>query len=218
MGNKYLNLAHLMFSDAEPFTSEPLDKLAQTMGANAVLNKDKDSRYYLTKGNRQGCTALFNGTFVFDKKWYQKLSSEELLAIGAHEFNHIIKKHSRQMLFRVFVPAFAVLFIAILLTSPLSTTFSLFLTRSYLMLLVQFATLFLFLFTFLGIWYLNSPWQRQLETDCDLSAVRFGYGEAMITALTKLRERFPKSKWTIRLIHTHPSFEQRVQDIRQAMS
>lgn len=82
MGTKYLSLARFIFSNVESFTSESLDKLAQTMGANAVLKKDKNARYYLAKGNRQGCTALFNGTIVFDKKYYNMLAPEERLAIG----------------------------------------------------------------------------------------------------------------------------------------
>ena len=217
MGTKYLSLARFIFNDAEPFTSDPLDKLAETMNVNTVLKKDKHARYYLTKGNRQGCLPLFNGTFVFDKKWYQMLTPEEVLAVGAHEFNHINKKHSRDTFLRVIIPTFAVSAIAVLLIPLLSQVFP-FLGRGVISLLNQFVPVVLLLITFFGSWYLHSPRQRQQETDCDLSAVRFGYGEALIVALTKLRELFPKSKWNIRLIHTHPPFEQRVQDIRQATS
>jgi len=217
MGITYLSIARLIFNDAKPFTSESLDKLAQTMGANTVLKRYKNTRYYLTKGNRQGCMALFNGTFVFDKKWYQMLTPEEVLAVGAHEFNHILKKHSREVFLRVIIPAFVVSVIAVLLFPPLSHVFPFFKTSGF-GLLTQFVPVSLLLFTFFVSWYLYSPRQRRQETDCDLSAVRFGYGEAMISALTKLRKRYPKSKWSIRLIRTHPPFEQRVKDIRQAMT
>jgi len=218
MGIARLALARLLFS-AQPFTSESLDKLAQTMAVNTTLKKGKNARYYLAKGNPSGATALPNGTIVFDKKYYQMLTPEERLAIGAHEFNHLVKKHARKKLFRIVVPSLVIPVVVILLTSALGTTFHLFEISSYSV-MSGIATVFSFLFALVGSCYLNAPWQRRQETECDMSAVQFGYGEAMITALIKLRERFPKSKWDIKLSkffpRTYPTIEQRIQNIRQA--
>jgi Zn-dependent protease with chaperone function len=196
-----LALARLLFS-SQPFISESLDKLAQTMAVNTTLKKDKSSRYYLAKGNPSGTTALFNGAIIFDKKYYQMLTPEEVLAVGAHEFNHLVKKHARKKLFRVIVLPLMILVIAGLLTSALGTALHLFENSGYFV-MSGLVVVFL-LVCFVGSFYLNAPWLRQLETECDLSAVQFGYGEAMVTALIKLRERFPKSKWDIKLTKFFP--------------
>jgi Zn-dependent protease with chaperone function len=63
---------------------------------------------------------------------------------------------------------------------------------------------------------------RQQETECDLSALNYGYGEAMKSALAKTNANIVQSKWQIRLSKImpkiHPTGEERIRDIQAAMN
>lgn len=218
MGIASLTIARLLFN-AKPFESESLDKLAQLMSVNTTLKKDRNARYFLAKGNQSGCTAILDGTIVFDKKYYQMLTSDEVLAIGAHEFNHLIKKHAKKKTIRFIIPSLVVLLISGILSSIMASTFDLVSNNGYFV-FIGLVTVFPFLFTLIGSCYLNARWLREQETECDLKAVEYGYSEAMISALVKIRERYPKSKWDTKLgrylPHSYPTLEQRIQTIKKA--
>ena len=64
--------------------------------------------------------------------------------------------------------------------------------------------------------YVNASWCRQQETNCDLSAVEFLNGEAMISALNKLNNLHPRKIIRIEkaLPQLYPTLEQRINDIR----
>jgi Zn-dependent protease with chaperone function len=69
--------------------------------------------------------------------------------------------------------------------------------------------------------HLNSGKFRQQETESDLSALDYGLGEAMKSALAKTNAVYVQSKWQIRLSKilpkTHPTAEQRIKDIQTAL-
>ena len=66
--------------------------------------------------------------------------------------------------------------------------------------------------------FVNSKWLCQQETACDLSAVRYVYGEAMVSALIKLNNIRPKKTTRLDrfLPKLYPTLEERINAIRTA--
>jgi len=191
---------------AQPFEMQALDTLAERMKATSILKKDRFHRYYKSSILPIPCLA-YSDALVFNSNYYQMLSSDEVLAIGAHEFNHIAKKHIAKRLPRTVLPA-AVLAIVICY---------LFFINSASLLFIASGVVLSFLFFLFGSYYVNAKWFRKQETESDLSAVEFVNGAAMISALSRLRPQ--KTSWPSKLIpHTHPTIEQRIHNIQAAMN
>ena len=191
---------------AQPFEMQALDTLAESMKATSILKKDRFHRYYKSSILPIPCLA-YSDALVFNSNYYQMLSPDEVLAIGAHEFNHIAKKHIAKRLPRTVLPA-AVLAIVI---------GYLFFINSASFLFIASSVALSFLFFLFGSYYVNAKWFRKQETESDLSAVEFVNGVAMISALARLLPQ--KTSWLFKLIpHTHPTIEQRIQNIQAAVN
>jgi len=191
---------------AQPFEMQALDTLAESMKATSILKKNRFHRYYKSSILPLPCLA-YSDALVFNSNYYQMLSPEEVLAIGAHEFNHIAKRHIAKRLPRTVLPA-AVLAVVIGYLFFINSASFLFIASA----VVLFFVLFLF-----GSYYVNAKWFRKQETESDLSAVEFVNGAAMISALARLRPK--KTSWLSKLIpHTHPTIEQRIHNIQAAVS
>jgi Zn-dependent protease with chaperone function len=131
------------------------------------------------------------------------LSPDEVLAVGAHEFNHITKNHIAKRLPRTVLPA-AVLAAVI---------GYLFFINSASFLFIGSAVVRSFFFFLFSSYCVNAKWFRKQETESDLSAVEFVNGDAMISALARLRPQ--KTSWLSKLIpQTHPTIEQRIHNIQ----
>ena len=160
---------------AQPFEMPPLDTLAESMKATSILKKDRLHRYYTSSILPIPCLA-YSDALVFNSNYYQMLSPEEVLAIGAHEFNHIAKRHIAKRLPRTVLPAAVLAVVIGYLFFVYSASF-LFIALG----VVVFFILFLF-----GSYYVNAKWFRKQETESDLRAVEFVNGAAMISALARL--------------------------------
>ena len=191
---------------AQPFEMQALDTLAETMKATSILKNDRFHRYYKSSILPIPCLAC-SDTLLFNANYYQMLSPDEVLAIGAHEFNHIAKRHVAKRLPRTVLPA-AVLAVVI---------GCLFFINSASFLFIASAVVLSFLFFLFGSYYVNAKWFRKQETECDLSAIEFVNGVAIISALARLRPQ--KTSWLSKLIpHTHPTIEQRIHNIQAAVN
>ena len=191
---------------AQPFEMQALDTLAESMLATSILKKDRFHRYYKSSILPIPCIA-YSDALVFNSNYYQMLSIDEVLAIGAHEFNHITKSHIAKRFPRTVLPA-AVL--AVLIGY-------LFFINSASFLLIASAVVLSFFFFLFGSYYVNAGWFRKQETESDLRAVEFVNGAAMISALARLRPQ--KISWLSKLIpHIHPTIEQRIRNIQAAMN
>ena len=191
---------------AQPFEMQALDTLAETMNATSILKKDKFHRYYKSSILPIPCLA-YSDALVFNSNYYQMLSPDEVLAIGAHEFNHIAKRHIAKRLPRTVLPA-AVLAVVI---------GYLFFINSGSFLFIASAVVLSFFFFLFCSYYINAKWFRKQETESDLSAAEFVNGPAMISALARLRPQ--KTVWFFKLMpHMHPTIEQRIHDIQAAGS
>ena len=191
---------------AQPFEMQPLDILAERMKAASILKKDRFHRYYKSSILPIPCLA-YSDALVFNSNYYQMLSTDEVLAIGAHEFNHIAKKHIAKRLPRTVLPAVV---LAIVIGY-------LFLINSATFLVNALAVVLSFFFFLFGSYYVNAKWFRKQETESDLSAVEFVNGAAMISALSRLLPQ--KTSWLSKIIpHTHPTIEQRIHNIQAVMN
>ncbi len=190
---------------AQPFEMQALDTLAETMKAASIIKTDRFRRYYKSSILPIPCLA-YSDALVFNSNYYQMLSPDEVLAIGAHEFNHIAKRHIAKRLPRTVLPA-AVLAIV---------TGYLFFINSASFLFVASAMVLSFFFFLFGSYYVNAKWFRKQETESDLTAVEFVNGTAMISALARLRPQ--KTSWLSKLLpQLHPTIEQRIHNIQAAM-
>lgn len=205
---------------AKPFQSDPLDRLAETMHTTMILKRGKLQRYYSVPSLHGGCVSYSDAVF-FDAKYYDDLSLEERLAVGAHEFNHIIKKHEMKKFKRQILPGLVVGTLLALLTFYYDL-FSSFITLSQSgRILFSICILLVSCIIFMiASFYFNANWLRQLETQSDLSAVSYANGEALMSALNKLNQPRPKklNHLASRLLpKTYPTLEERIIVIRQAM-
>jgi hypothetical protein len=190
---------------AQPFEMPALDALAEQMKAASIIKKDRLHRYYKSSLLPIPCLA-YSDALVFNANYLQMLSPDGVLAVGAHEFNHIAKKHILKRLPRTVLPA-AVLAVVV--------GYLCFVNFAAFLLSASAAVLSFFLFLFAS-YYVNAKWLRRQETESDLSAVEYVNGAAMISALAILRPQ--KTGWLAKLLpHTHPTIEQRIHDIQAAM-
>jgi Zn-dependent protease with chaperone function len=135
------------------------------------------------------------------------LSPDEVLAVGAHEFNHMAKRHIAKRLPRTVLPA------AVLATM---IGYLFFINSASFLFIASGVVLFFFFFLF-GSYYVNAKWFRKQETESDLRAVEFVNGVALMSALSRLRPQ--KTSWLSKLMpHAHPTVEQRIHNIQAAMS
>ncbi len=190
----------------KPFEMQELDTLAEKMLATSILKKDRCHRYYKSSILPIPCIA-YSDALVFNSNYYQMLSPDEVLAIGAHEFNHIAKRHIVKRLPRTVLPA-AVL---------AGLIGYLFFINSISFLLIASAVVLSFFFFLFSSYYANAEWFRKQETESDLRSVEFANGAAMISALARIRPQ--KTSWLSKLIpHIHPTIEERIHNIQAAMN
>lgn len=203
---------------AKPFQSDPLDKLAEIMNTTEILKRGKLQRYYRVRSLSAGCLSYSDAVF-FDAKYYDMLLPEELLAVGAHEYNHIIKKHGMKRLTRIFFPALVIATLVGLLAFVnygLINHFIIFSQSGRILSSLVFASLS-FVLLLIASYYFNAKWLRQQEKQSDFSTFRFANGEALISALTKLNKLHPKKVNRVEsrfLPKTYPTLEERTADIR----
>ena len=190
---------------AQPFEMEALDTIAVSMKATSILKKDRLHRYYKSSFLPIPCLA-YSDALVFNSNYYQMLSPDEVLAIGAHEFNHISKRHIAKRLPRTVLPA-AVLAVLIGYLSFINSTSFLFIAS---------AVVLSFIFFLFVSYYVNAKWFRKQETESDLSAAEFVGAAAVISALGRLHPQ--KTSWLFKLLpHTHPTIEQRINKVQAAV-
>jgi len=220
---KNLGITSRLFSrllKASPFPSDPLDNLAEAMQVTKILRAKKLERYF-SVGFLSVVGMVFLDRVFFDSTCLKVLSPDELLAVGAHEFTHLKKRHGTKKFFRLILPASIVgvliglfVFFNFSLIAPIPIIGGLGQVVSGL-----FAALFFGFFALIAGLYVNAKWLRSLETECDLSSIEFLNGESMIQALVKINNLRPRrmlrlERWLPRV---YPTIEQRIEDIHVAV-
>lgn len=204
---------------ARAFPSESLDNLADAMQVTKILRASKVERYFSVGFLSVGGMAFLDRIF-FDSRFLQVLLPDELLAVAAHEFTHIKKRHGTKKFFRLTAPAAIIgvlmgllVFLNFASIDSIPLVGSLGKVVSSLLVAVFFG-----FFALVAGLYVNAKWLRQLETECDLSSVKFLNGEPMIQALIKLNTLRPRTMPRIErlLPKVYPTIEQRINDIHTA--
>jgi Zn-dependent protease with chaperone function len=205
---------------AKPFASEPLDKLAEKMNCKAILERSPLQRYYKV-GVLQACSLSYNEIVLFDAKYVETLSPDEFLAVGAHEFTHIIKRHGIKRFCRMLLPGIIlapVVSLTVTMNKALLLKITL-LNQIGMTPIIEFSGAFSFVALFLVCLYINAPWNRQRETECDINAAKCTNREAMISALNKGSKihSLDRKGLIYRLSpKLYPSLDQRIKNIRLA--
>jgi hypothetical protein len=83
------------FLGARPFGSSELDSLAERMNVLHLLSGNPRDRYFTTS-TRAVSAANLGNKVVFSRLFYDSLSEDERLAVGAHEFAHILHCDNRR--------------------------------------------------------------------------------------------------------------------------
>jgi Zn-dependent protease with chaperone function len=189
------------------------------MQVTKILRVDKLERYFNVGFLAVGGMAFLDRIF-FDSRFLQVLLPDELLAVAAHEFTHLKKRHGTKKFFRLTVPAAIV---GILMGLLIFFNFSIVTTIPIIGSLGNvisglLAAIFFGFFALVAGLYINAKWLRSQETECDLSSVKFLNGEPMIQALIKLNNLRPRrmprlERW---LPKVYPTIEQRINDIHTA--
>ena len=203
---------------ARPFQSEPLDNLADAMQVNKILRASKLERYY-SVGFLSVVGMAFLDRIFFDSTCLQVLLPDELLAIGAHEFTHIKKRHGTKKFFRLTAPA---VIIGALMGFFVYSNFASINAIPIIGNLGKFvsgllAAVFFGFFALVAGLYINAKWLRSLETECDLSSVKFLSEEPMVSALIKINNLRPRRMTRLEgwLPKVYPTIEQRINDIHK---
>jgi hypothetical protein len=188
---------------AQPFEMPGLDALAERMKAVSILKKDRLHRYYKSSVLPIPCLA-YSDALIFNANYLRMLSADGVLAVGAHEFNHLAKKHILKRLPRTVLPS-----------AMLATVVGYIVSNSNSLLLSASATVLSFFAFLLGSYYVNAKYFRGQETESDFSAVEYVNVAAMISALAILHPQ--KTGWLTKLLpRIHPTIEQRIHDIQTA--
>lgn len=208
---------------ARPFDSAQLDDLAQRMNVQSLLKKDVHRRYYTAKTGRVGAMSS-SDVIIFDSKLRPELTDAELLALGAHEFKHLTENHQMERFWRMDLPAIALPLLGWILLFAYTSRFILLTSTTVLPLLLLTLIPASIPWVIVGVAsrFANAGWHRQQETICDLAAVEYADGEALISALGKIDRMYPiKNRKTMYYrinSRLYPSDEQRAFDIRNAMN
>jgi Zn-dependent protease with chaperone function len=189
------------------------------MQVTKILKVGKLERYFNVGFLAVGGMAFLDRIF-FDSRFLQVLLPDELLAVAAHEFTHLKKRHGTKKFFRLTAPAAIVgVLMGLLVFFNFSTVAQIPIVGSLGNVFSGLLTTIFFGFfaLFAGL-YINAKWLRKLETECDLSSVKYLNGEPMIQALIKLNNLRPRrmprlEKW---LPKVYPTIEQRINDIHTA--
>ena len=203
---------------ASSFPSEPLDNLADAMQVKKILGAKKLERYYNVRFLAVGGMAFLDKVF-FDSTYLQVLLPDELLAVASHEFTHLKKRHGTKKFFRLTAPASIIgVLIGLLVFFNFESFNSIPLVGSLGNAISGLlAAVFFGFFALVACLYVNANWLRSLETECDLSSVKYLNGEPMIQALIKLNNLRPRNIRIERLLpKVYPRIEQRINDIHQA--
>jgi Zn-dependent protease with chaperone function len=204
---------------AKSFQSDSLDNLAEAMQVTKILKVSKLERYFNVGFLAVGGMAFLDRIF-FDSRFLQVLLPDELPAVAAHEFTHLKKRHGTKKFFRLTAPAAIVgvlmgllVFFNFYLLAPIPIVGDLGNVVTGLL-----AVLFFGFFALVAGLYINAKWLRKLETECDLSSVKYLNGEPMIQALIKLNNLRPRRMPRLErlLPKVYPTIEQRISDIHKA--
>ena len=193
-----------------------LQALCDSYGVKVKKIVVRDASRRTTKANAF-CTGIKRKTISLDDNLVNGFTTDEIVAVFAHEFAHARFKHILKSL--PFALATVVLMIAgigIVLNFPALFTAFGFTEVNY-----YFASYVLSLLIWplsLGLGTVSNYLSRKHEYEADAFAARQGYGEALVSALKKLTKeslsQVNPHPWIVATEYSHPTLSQRIAAVR----
>ncbi len=181
-----------------------------------IVVKDASRR---TTTSNAFCTGLKSKTISLDDNLVKNFSSDEIVAVFAHEFAHAKYKHMLKTLpLGIIASILTVLFFGILLEwNELFIAFG-FTGVNYLF--AGSAPIDLIWPLTIGLKILSNAISRKHEFEADAFAAKEGYGEALISALKRLHNEalseINPQKWIVITEYSHPTLSARISAIERA--
>ncbi len=164
------------------------------------------------------CSGLKEKTISIDDNLIENFSTDEIVAVFAHEFAHAKYKHIlKSMPFTFLTTLILIAALGLMLEYPaLYTSFG-FDGVNYLFAVLTVPYIIWPLSILLGA--LSNSISRKHEYEADAFAAREGYGEALISALKRLMNEslseINPHPWIIVTEYSHPTLSQRIRSIRR---
>jgi Zn-dependent protease with chaperone function len=158
------------FFGARAFASSELDALAQRMGVLGRLSPDRNDRYFVVGAERVAAANMGNKV-VFGRRYYDSLNDEQRLAVGAHEFAHLLSDNNERL--KIATSSLA--------ASVIVALFAFISLHSVLLAEIAFLGSFLPLMGILTS--RDSRRNMNEELECDRVAVTYVNGPAMISSI-----------------------------------
>lgn len=177
----------------------------------------KDASKRTTKANAF-CTGMKKKTISIDDNLLNNFTTDEIVAVFAHEFAHAKYKHVLKTLPFSFLQSILsiVIFGLILSVNQFFTPFG-FTHANYFFALIILDAL-LWPFSNLSGTAMNYI-SRKHEYEADAFAAKEGYGEALISALKRLvnesLSEINPHPWIVKTTYSHPTLSQRITAVRE---
>jgi STE24 endopeptidase len=216
----YTKLLLPIFNKLTPIEEGELKDAIDELAQNADFNLENifvmDGSKRSTKAN-----AFFSGlgkqkSIILYDTLIEQNTTEELLAVLAHEIGHYKLKHIPQSLFLGLTQSFLTFFLlGLSLKYPVFSQAIGIETPSFHAGLIAFTLLYSPVELLLGL--LNNTLSRRNEYQADSFAAKFGLGNALSVALIKmsahhLSNLYP-NKWDIFVNYSHPTLLQRINQL-----
>lgn len=164
------------------------------------------------------CSGLRKKTISIDDNLIENFSTDEIVAVFAHEFAHAKYKHILKSLpFSFLTTLILIAALGLMLESPALYTAFGFESVNYLFAALIVSYLIWPLSILLGT--VSNSISRKHEYEADAFAAREGYGEALISALKRLMNEslseINPHPWIIVTEYSHPTLSQRIRSIRR---
>lgn len=176
----------------------------------------KDASKRTTKANAF-CTGMKKKTISIDDNLLNNFTTDEIVAVFAHEFAHAKYKHVLKTLpFSILQSILSIVIFGLILTvNQFFTPFG-FTHANYFFALIVLDAL-LWPFSNLSGTAMNYI-SRKHEYEADAFAAKEGYGEALISALKRLvnesLSEINPHPWIVKTTYSHPTLSQRITAVR----
>ncbi len=221
----YSDLIVPLFNKQKPLDEGPLREAISSFAASTGFSLKKimviDGSKRSTKANAYFAGFGSRKRVVLYDTLIEEMSTEEIVAVLAHEIGHYKKKHIITMLFiSTFVTGLTLFLMSLLLKYPVFTQALGFENHSFHSGILIFGILFAPVSAVLGI--IANIISRRNEYEADAFAASHSCGEALISALKKLSSRnlsnLTPHPWYVFINYSHPTLYQRIEKLNHINS
>lgn len=213
-----------LFNKQEPLPEGELRAAIESFCKRADFKLDN---IYVIDGSKRSskANAYFSGLgqkkrIVLYDTLIDDLSTDEIVAVLAHEIGHYKHKHTRQMLFLSLLNMFILFYLFSLLSMSALPSEALGGNgRIFALSLIAFSMLYTPVGMLTGI--LFNYISRRNEYQADSFAASYGYGAALIDALKKISanalSNLTPAKEYVFVYYSHPTLVQRIENIKKQL-